>query len=145
MIYATIGLAAFALLVVNALMGRSADKLIAARDQRIATLYNDFANMERNAAEWKATADRLRVELGRAVDRRIALDDALTDADRRAADAGREATAARQEANRHNARANRAETALRAIARKVGAPEGHPDVGEKIMERLEAEWGKPRR
>lgn len=137
MIYATIGLAAFILLVINGLMARAADREIAARDQRIATLYNDFANVERNAAEWKATADKLRADLRRQMEIRVNLDDALTDADRRAADAGREATAVRREANRHATRAHRAETALKAIARKVGAPEEHPDVGEKIMERLE--------
>ena len=144
MIYATLGIAALFLLTINALMARGADKQIAARDQRIADLYTEIMMEERNGEEWRARCERLRADLARQVDRRIALESALDDADKRAALASREAVTARQESNRLAARANRAEAALKAIAKMVSVPPDHPDVGDKIMERLEEERARRR-
>lgn len=133
-----------AMLVVCTVMLRVADKQIADRDQRINALHVEVRSADEQCEEWRATATRLRGDLARQVDLRIRMDDALEEAHQRVLEATREAVALRREAHVEKARADRAEKTLRQIAAVVSVPTGHPDVGEKILERLAANPAGPR-
>lgn len=100
------------------------------------------AQAREQASEWRAKADRLNDDLARSAFVRLALESTLDRANERASHHSRDAVVERQRAHAAQARAERAESALKAIARVVSVPAEHPDVADKIMERLSALRGQ---
>lgn len=100
------------------------------------------AQAREQAREWQAKASELNDNLARSTIVRLALESTLDRANERATHHSRDAVVERQRAHAAQARAERAEGALKAIAGVVNVPTEHPDVADKIMERLGALRGQ---
>ena len=130
--------AAVAFLMLNEVTRRWALGQIAARDRRIAEQAADLRVANNEVQTWRRGCAAGRAALERSVDIRIDLDERLAAAEKRAADAERAEVAAKREAWTQADRAKVLGDQLRAVADAVGVAAGHPDVGEKILERVAA-------